>query len=125
MQEGEYRDKMQHEIASAVLGYLEDHPRLISTEVEDVIPFETAAETRKAVLLSLQKQGLIRLKGSRREAYYQRVYRRKCIITINNQTITLFMQLYGYGSTRRILHKLDPAVFPENGEVVKDGLPFP
>jgi hypothetical protein len=124
MQEGEYRDRIQHEIASAVLGYLDDHPRLISTEVENVIPFETAAETRKAVLMSLQKQGLIRLVGSRRDAYYQRVYRRKCAITINNQTLTLFMQLYGYSTTRRILHKIDPAVFPETGDVEKVGLPF-
>ena len=125
MIEGEYRDKIQHEIASAILGYLEDHPRLLSTEVENVIPFETAAETRKAVLLSLQKQGLIRLTGSRRDAYYQRVYRRKCSITINNQTIELFMRLYGYGSTRGILHAIDPAVFPKEGELTKDALPFP
>ena len=125
MIEGEYRDKIQHEIASAILGYLEDHPRLLSTEVENVIPFETAAETRKAVLLSLQKQGLIRLTGSRRDAYYQRVFRRKCSISVTNKSIELFLRLYGYKTTRIILHTIDPAVFPKEGESSQGTLNFP
>jgi len=125
MSDGSYNDKLKSDIATAVVNYLDEHPRLMSTDVEDVIGFDTPAEIRKTVLMSLQKQGLIRLKGDRRSAYYERVFKRRSNITINNQTIALFMTLYGYEGTRAVLHAIDPVIFPRVGNTDNKGLPFP
>ena len=125
MTESAYSDKLKSDISSQILNWLDEHPRLNALDVEDVIGFETPAEIRKTVLLSLQKQGLIRLKGDRRTAYYERVFKRRSSITINNQTIALFMTLYGYEGTRAVLHAIDPAVFPKKGDVGGGVLPFP
>ena len=108
----EYTDNLKAKIVAAILGWLDEHPRLNALEVEDAIPFETPAEIRKAVLLSLQKQGLIRMRGDRRTSYYEAVLRRKSVLKVDNQTLLLLIRLYGPGGTRTILHKMDAALFP-------------
>lgn len=122
--EGEYRDRLHDRVAMAVLAYLEDKPKLDATAVEDVLDFECPVETRKSVLLSLQKQGMIALVGTRRTAFYKRVFRRKCSIQVNNKTLELLIRIYGYKKTREVLHAIDPAVFPKFGEFDQEELPF-
>ena len=113
MQEGSYRDKLYCEIAAAILGFLEDHPKLVSTEVENVIPFETPSEVRKTVLVSLQKQGLIQIAGTKRDAYYKRTFRRKNVLHICWKFLEICRWAYGRDGLIEILHSAEPAIFPD------------
>lgn len=120
-----YRDTLQARITTDIMAYLDTHPKLMATEVDEVISVECPSEIRKMVLLTLQKQGLIRLKGDRRSAYYERVFKRRCAITINNRTIAQLMSLYGYEGTRAVLHAIDPGIFPAEGPTREKPLPLP
>lgn len=108
-----FRDKMQASIAAAIVHYLDDHPRILATEVEDILPSDYPAEERKQVLLSLQKQGLIRAVGDRRDAYYERTYRRRSVMNVNAEFLEKLGKFYSKAGVRKVLHAMDPQVFHE------------